>query len=119
MFLCFTNYNLLIVCQQQCIKGKLYKYFTSAPTFFQSKCDIMNVVNYNLFLRYSVYCKFDDSASLDLLLIMLMIDLLLTMLIIDYCLFFCVLPVAVTGSPNLLCCILRYFIDFAFCCCAI
>ena len=32
---------------------------------------------------------------------------------------FCVLPVAVTGSPNLLCCILRYFIDFAFCCCAI
>ena len=33
--------------------------------------------------------------------------------------FFCVLPVAVTGSPNLLCCILRYFIDFAFCCCAI
>ena len=23
------------------------------------------------------------------------------------------------GSPNLLCCILRYFIDFAFCCCAI
>ena len=32
---------------------------------------------------------------------------------------FCVLPVAVTGSPNLLCRILRYFIDFAFCCCAI
>ena len=30
-----------------------------------------------------------------------------------------VLPVAVTGSPNLLCCILRYFSDFAFCCCAI
>ena len=28
-------------------------------------------------------------------------------------------PVAVTGSPNLLCCILRYFIDFAFCCCVI
>ena len=32
---------------------------------------------------------------------------------IDYC------PVAVTGSPNLLCCILRYFTDFAFCCCVI
>ena len=30
-----------------------------------------------------------------------------------------VLPVAVTGSPNLLCCILRYFSDFAFCCCVI
>ena len=30
-----------------------------------------------------------------------------------------VLPVAVTGSPNLLCCILRYFTDFAFCCCVI
>ena len=29
------------------------------------------------------------------------------------------LPVAVTGSPNLLCCILRYFSDFAFCCCVI
>ena len=28
-------------------------------------------------------------------------------------------PVAVTGSPNLLCCILRYFSDFAFCCCVI
>ena len=36
-----------------------------------------------------------------------------------YFFFFCVLPVAVTGSPNLLYCILRYFIDFAFCCCAI
>ena len=30
-----------------------------------------------------------------------------------------VLPVAVTGSPNLLCCILRYFTDFAFCCCVV
>ena len=30
-----------------------------------------------------------------------------------------VLPVAVTDSPNLLCCILRYFTDFAFCCCVI
>ena len=30
-----------------------------------------------------------------------------------------VLPVAVTCSPNLLCCILRYFTDFAFCCCVI
>ena len=30
-----------------------------------------------------------------------------------------VLPVAVTGSPNLLCYILRYFSDFAFCCCVI
>ena len=28
-------------------------------------------------------------------------------------------PVAVTGWLNLLCCILRYFIDFAFCCCVI
>ena len=28
-------------------------------------------------------------------------------------------PVAVTGSPNLLCCILRYFSDFAFCFCVI
>ena len=37
----------------------------------------------------------------------------------EYPKLFCVLPVAVTGSPNLLCCILRYFIDFAFCCCAI
>ena len=39
----------------------------------------------------------------------------------DYCgsLLFGVLPVAVTGSPNLLCCILRYFTDFAFCCCVI
>ena len=31
----------------------------------------------------------------------------------------CELPVAVAGSPNLLCCILRYFSDFAFCCCVI
>ena len=28
-------------------------------------------------------------------------------------------PVAVTGSPNLLCCVLWYFSDFAFCCCVI
>ena len=33
-----------------------------------------------------------------------------------YLLFNLLLPVAVTGSPNLLCCILRYFSDFAFCC---
>ena len=28
-------------------------------------------------------------------------------------------PVAVTGSSNLLCCILQYFSDFAFYCCVI
>ena len=37
----------------------------------------------------------------------------------DLIFFLRVLPVAVTGSPNLLCCILRYFTDFAFCCCVI
>ena len=40
-------------------------------------------------------------------------------LIWDATFFLRVLPVAVTGSPNLLCCILRYFTDFAFCCCVI
>ena len=48
----FTNYNLLIVCYQLCVKGKRYKYFTSASTFFQSKCD-MNVVNYVFF---TIFC---------------------------------------------------------------
>ena len=47
LFACFTNYNLPIVCYQQYIKGSVYKYITSASAFFQTICDIMNVVNYN------------------------------------------------------------------------
>ena len=53
LFVCFTNYNLIIVCCQLCIKGKRYKYFTSASTFFQSGCDTINDVNY-AFLK--VFC---------------------------------------------------------------
>ena len=52
---CFTNHYLLIVCYQQCIKEKriLYIYiyiycFSSASTFFQSICDIVILVNYNV-----------------------------------------------------------------------
>ena len=84
LLVCFTNYNLIIVCCQLCIKGREYRYFISASTFFQSGCDIIYVVNYVL-KKKSVYYKFTVSASLDLLSIMSMIDLLLIM--IDYCLF--------------------------------
>ena len=59
LFVCFTNYNLLIVCYQKCIKGSIYRYFTSTSNFFQSICDIMNLVNYNALLKY----MFDVSAS--------------------------------------------------------
>ena len=71
-------------------KGEaFYKYFTSASTFFNSICDIMN---YNtllplldLFLSSQFISHYN---SFDLLLIMLMIDLQLIMLMIDYCLFY-------------------------------
>ena len=41
----------------------MYKCFTSASTFFQSICDIMNVVSYIELLKYSFHASFIYSAS--------------------------------------------------------
>ena len=57
LFACFTNYSLLIVCYQQCTKGGVCKYFTSASTFLHSICDIINVANYNALLQFSFYAS--------------------------------------------------------------
>ena len=63
LFLCFSNYYLPIVYYQQYMKGKRYKCFTSASTFFQSICDILNLVSYNALLKYFFSGKFYISAS--------------------------------------------------------
>ena len=50
----FLLASLIIICQL-CVtsnvhRGNVYKYFTSASTFFHSICDIMNLTNYNALL---------------------------------------------------------------------
>ena len=42
-----TNYNLLIVCYQQCIKWKRLKVFHFCFPIFSNQSDIMNLANYS------------------------------------------------------------------------
>ena len=69
LFACLTNYDLPSCATSDVQRGSIYKYFTSAATFFHSICYIMNLANhYTLLplLDLLLSLQFPSHNSLDL-----------------------------------------------------